>query len=122
MRELAAQHGIDLGPSYAYSDSATDLPMLEAVGHPVAVNPDRGLLRVAREREWEVVRFGREISLRSARPHARDEARPAWGSPASRQGWWCGGGFADPRRADADQRPGRVRRSGPSWRQPPPAR
>ena len=39
--------------------------MLEAVGHPVAVNPDRGLLRAAREHEWEVVRWGREVTLRS---------------------------------------------------------
>ena len=65
MRELAALHDIDLAASYAYSDSATDLPMLEAVGHPVAVNPDRTLLRAARERDWEVVRFGREVTLRS---------------------------------------------------------
>ena len=49
----------------------TDLPMLEAVGHPVAVNPDRGLLRAAREREWEVVRFGREVTLRSRVPMPR---------------------------------------------------
>ena len=53
MRELAARTGIDLAASTAYSDSATDLPMLEAVGHPVAVNADRPLARVARERGWE---------------------------------------------------------------------
>ena len=47
MRDLAAERGIDLEASYAYSDSITDLPMLEAVGHPVAVNPDRELARVA---------------------------------------------------------------------------
>ena len=40
MRELAAREGIDLAASYAYSDSESDLPMLRAVGHPVAVNPD----------------------------------------------------------------------------------
>ena len=47
MREVAGATSIDLAASYAYSDSATDMPMLEAVGHPVAVNPDRELLRVA---------------------------------------------------------------------------
>ncbi len=47
MRELAARTGIDLAASSAYSDSATDLPMLEAVGRPVAVNPDRALAKVA---------------------------------------------------------------------------
>jgi HAD superfamily hydrolase (TIGR01490 family) len=54
VRELAASRGYDLGSCYAYSDSATDVPMLEAVGHPVAVNPDRGLRRIAAERGWEV--------------------------------------------------------------------
>src|SRR5688572_24125032 len=46
MREMAEEEGVDLEASYAYSDSITDLPMLEAVGHPVVVNPDRELLRV----------------------------------------------------------------------------
>jgi HAD superfamily hydrolase (TIGR01490 family) len=59
IRQLAEREGIDLDASYAYSDSASDLPMLGAVGHPVAVNPDRELYRVAREREWEVLRFDR---------------------------------------------------------------
>src|SRR5205823_14420402 len=45
MRDIAEHEGIDLRRSWAYSDSATDLPMLEAVGHPVVVNPDRGLGR-----------------------------------------------------------------------------
>ena len=49
IRDLAARNGIDLQASYAYSDSATDIPMLETVGHPVAVNPDRELARVAAE-------------------------------------------------------------------------
>lgn len=59
MRELATGRGIDLAASYAYSDSESDLPMLRAVGHPVAVNPDRELLRVAREEGWDVLRFDR---------------------------------------------------------------
>ena len=59
IEELAAQEGIDLAASYAYSDSASDLPMLRTVGHPVAVNPDSELARVAREQGWEVLRFER---------------------------------------------------------------
>ena len=59
IRQLAEREGIDLSASYAYSDSESDLPMLEVVGHPVAVNPDRALLHVARERNWEVLRFDR---------------------------------------------------------------
>ena len=54
---VAAERGIDLAASYAYSDSESDLPMLEAVGHPVAVNPDSALERIARERGWRIMRF-----------------------------------------------------------------
>jgi HAD superfamily hydrolase (TIGR01490 family) len=59
IRQLAAREGIDLAESYAYSDSASDLPMLRAVGHPVVVNPDRELLQVARQEGWAVLRFDR---------------------------------------------------------------
>ena len=59
IRELAEREGIDLAASYAYSDSESDLPMLRTVGHPVAVNPDADLARVAREEGWEVMRFER---------------------------------------------------------------
>jgi HAD superfamily hydrolase (TIGR01490 family) len=59
IRQLAGREGIDLAQSYAYSDSESDLPMLEVVGHPVVVNPDGDLLRTARERGWEVLRFDR---------------------------------------------------------------
>jgi HAD superfamily hydrolase (TIGR01490 family) len=59
IEELARRETIDLGASYAYSDSASDLPMLRTVGHPVAVNPDHELLRVAREEGWEILRFDR---------------------------------------------------------------
>ena len=65
IREEAEAHGIDLAGSYAYSDSVTDVPMLEAVGHPVAVNPDKELRRLAAEREWETVDFVRPVSVRS---------------------------------------------------------
>ncbi|HEV7871973.1 MAG TPA: HAD-IB family hydrolase [Modestobacter sp.] len=65
MREVAAEKGWDLADCWAYSDSVTDLPMLEAVGHPTAVNPDRGLRRIAAERGWPVLEFTRPVSLRS---------------------------------------------------------
>ena len=56
---LAEREGIDLASSYAYSDSESDLPMLQLVGHPVAVNPDRELAQVARDHGWQVLRFER---------------------------------------------------------------
>jgi HAD superfamily hydrolase (TIGR01490 family) len=59
VQQLAERDGIDLAASYAYSDSESDLPMLQVVGHPVAVNPDQALARVAREHGWEVLRFDR---------------------------------------------------------------
>ncbi len=68
MVELAAKRGIDLEASAAYSDSATDEPMLAAVGRPVAVNPDRELLRIARERDWEIRWFVRPVRLRDRVP------------------------------------------------------
>lgn len=68
MREIAERDGIDLSASYAYSDSITDLPMLEAVGHPVVVNPDRELGRIAEERGWEVRTFARPVRLRDRMP------------------------------------------------------
>jgi HAD superfamily hydrolase (TIGR01490 family) len=59
IRELAQHENIDLAASYAYSDSESDLPMLRAVGHPVAVNPDATLARVARAEGWQILRFER---------------------------------------------------------------
>jgi HAD superfamily hydrolase (TIGR01490 family) len=59
IRDLAVREGIDLGASWAYSDSESDLPMLRLVGHPVAVNPDVELTRIARAEGWEVLRFER---------------------------------------------------------------
>jgi HAD superfamily hydrolase (TIGR01490 family) len=69
MRELAEEKGVDLAESWAYSDSASDLPMLRAVGHPVAVNPDAELSRVAREEGWDVMTFetlGRRLKIIAA--------------------------------------------------------
>jgi HAD superfamily hydrolase (TIGR01490 family) len=61
--ELAEERGYDLGASYAYSDSVTDIHMLEVVGHPHAVNPDKELRRAARERGWPVLTFSRQVAL-----------------------------------------------------------
>lgn len=65
MRRLAEERGYDLDACFAYSDSETDVPMLEAVGHPFAVNPDKALRRTAAERGWPVLVFDRPVALRS---------------------------------------------------------
>ena len=57
LRDLAGADGLDLESSTAYSDSYSDVPFLEAVGHPVAVNPDRRLKAIARTRAWPTIRF-----------------------------------------------------------------
>jgi len=57
VEKLAAEKGIDLGRSFAYSDSANDLPMLELVGNPVAMNPDTRLRHEARKRGWQMLDF-----------------------------------------------------------------
>ena len=62
--QLAEQRGYDLGGSYAYSDSVTDVPMLELVGHPYAVNADRALRKIANEREWPLLTFSNAVPLR----------------------------------------------------------
>jgi HAD superfamily hydrolase (TIGR01490 family) len=78
VRELAAARGFELADCTAYSDSHTDVPFLEAVGHPVAVNPDRELRRAAAERGWPVIEFSAR-----AYPHARRRVPPAlWGVSA----------------------------------------
>ena len=85
MRELAEREGIDLSESYAYSDSESDLPMLRAVGHPVVVNPDAELARVAREQGWRVIRFdklGRRLKIAGG--------VVALGVSASAAGWLSG--------------------------------
>ena len=56
-RSYAAERGVDLRDCYFYSDSLADLPLLEAVGHPVAVNPQKGLRKIAEERGWPVRRW-----------------------------------------------------------------
>jgi HAD superfamily hydrolase (TIGR01490 family) len=69
MRRFADDHDIDLEASYAYSDSASDMPMLRAVGNPVVVNPDDPLAEVAKAEGWRVLRFeklGRRIAIAGA--------------------------------------------------------
>src|SRR5581483_5769471 len=72
VRELASARGYELQECTAYSDSHTDLPFLEAVGHPVAVNPDRDLRNAAAERGWPILEFSGR-----AYPHARRRVPPA---------------------------------------------
>jgi phosphoserine phosphatase len=59
MRDFATAEQVDLAKSYAYTDSESDLPMLRLVGHPVAVNPDAELARIARAEGWDILRFDR---------------------------------------------------------------
>ncbi|WP_181798174.1 HAD family phosphatase [Streptomyces sp. WELS2] len=77
IRELAASEGYDLDRCYAYSDSATDLPMLRTVGHPHAVNPDRALRREALAHGWPVLEFRRPVPLKKRLPTFSVPPRPA---------------------------------------------
>ncbi len=75
IRALADQLGYDLTESYGYSDSVTDVPMLEAVGYAHAVNPDRELRKAAAANGWPVLVFTKPVALRSRLP--RPPAKPA---------------------------------------------
>lgn len=77
IRKLAKEHGYDLARSYAYTDSITDLPMLEAVGHPCAVNPDRALRKAAAENGWPVLIFSKPVALRQRASSLREAPKPA---------------------------------------------
>jgi HAD superfamily hydrolase (TIGR01490 family) len=68
IRDYAAEMGYDLADCYGYSDSITDLPMLEAVGHPHVVNPDKELRKIAGERDWPVLVFVKPVALQSRIP------------------------------------------------------
>jgi HAD superfamily hydrolase (TIGR01490 family) len=65
MRLLAAERGYDLAECFAYSDSFTDVPMLEAVGNPVAVNPDTELRKLAIESNWPIRDFAKPVAMKS---------------------------------------------------------
>jgi HAD superfamily hydrolase (TIGR01490 family) len=67
-KQLAEQNDYELADCYAYSDSITDLPLLEVVGHPTVVNPDKGLRKIAAQRGWPVLTFSDPVSLRARIP------------------------------------------------------
>jgi len=96
MRRLATEAGYDLAECWAYSDSRTDLPMLAAVGHPVAVNPDRALRREAARRGWQTGDFVNPVPLRSVltgrlgEPRQRVAAAAALGAGAAGLAWYAG--------------------------------
>jgi HAD superfamily hydrolase (TIGR01490 family) len=122
MRELAATTGADLAGSWAYSDSITDLPMLEAVGHPVAANPDRDLRRIALSRGWPVVRFRRPVELSplrvaTATPRRRLALAAVLGVTAAAAGL----AVARPRRSGTGVSRVRRRSSYPGGGTPPPS-
>lgn len=71
MAAVAEREGYHLAASYAYSDSATDIPMLEMVGNPVAVNPDRGMKTMAVDNNWEIRSFKDPVPLIPI-PNARE--------------------------------------------------
>ena len=100
MRELAAERGYRLADCFGYSDSVTDLPMLEAVGHPHAVNPDRALRKIARERGWPVLAFGGRPQPPPGRPGRMGRPGRAGQAGGARRGG----------------QPGRARRAGQGGR------
>ncbi|RBM18927.1 HAD family phosphatase [Streptomyces sp. PT12] len=107
--ELAISEGYDLDRCYAYSDSVTDIPMLEAVGHPHAVNPDRVMRREAAARGWPVLTFERPVRLRQRLPSLSLGPRPALAAGAALAAAACAAGlvwYASRRRS---ARTGRVR-------------
>ena len=81
LMDYAAEHGFDLAESVAYADSTSDLPMLEVVGFPVAVNPETRLAALARKRGWLVEHFDKA----SGAPRRLLPIGPEWGRPRSRR-------------------------------------
>ncbi len=92
--ELAAAQGWDLAECFAYSDSATDVPMLQAVGHPVAVNPDKALRKHAAEHDWPVRAFAKPVraSRRVPTPPGPPVAYAGVAAVAALMvlAWWAG--------------------------------
>ena len=91
--DTAARDHLDLSASWAYSDSATDIPMLSAVGHPVAVNPDRELARAAKDKGWPIERWTLEVPLRDRVPVPAPKQAAVGGGAAvlgaaALAGWW----------------------------------
>ena len=95
MRELAQVHGYDLAQSWAYSDSWTDRPMLELVGNPVAVNPDKALRRHAAEQGWRLREFRRPVRMVRVRVPTPPGPAAAYAGAVVAAGavglaWWAG--------------------------------
>ncbi len=83
LRRIAAERGYDLSRCYAYSDSGTDEPMLSVVGHPVAVNPDKALRKIAEDRKWPIRIFRSPVPLfRRTGPRVTGIATVAAGAAA----------------------------------------
>lgn len=132
MYKIAEEQDIDLSRSYAYSDSATDIPMLECVGHAVAVNPDRELVRAAQEHGWEIKTFTRKVRLRDRVPMPTARSTTAAGSVVAAAAigggvWWWLHREPDHKASStpASMAAGlakSIRRSAPSWRRQQPVR
>ena len=84
MADYAGQHGLDLAECVAYADSTSDLPMLEAAGYPVAVNPETKLAAIARKRGWHVEHWPRAPGYRRALLPFGPENEPKQGSQRSK--------------------------------------
>jgi HAD superfamily hydrolase (TIGR01490 family) len=101
MEALAQEMGYDLSRSYAYSDSVTDVHMLEIVGHPHAVNPDKELRRIAASRGWPVLVFQRPVAL--ARRVRLPSSRPTLAALALGTAAGVGSAVYDAARRRADR-------------------
>lgn len=110
-REIAEELGFDLAHCAAYTDSITDLPLLEAVGRPSVVNPDRELRAIARERGWPVLAFVRAASRRDRLFRLRDRLSDRFAAGAR------GGAPAGPAIDAEGPAAGGVGAAGP-WRDP----
>ena len=95
MRALAAQHGYNLDECFAYSDSVSDEPMMRAVGHPVAVNPDNALRTMALKGGWTILETGRLRAHFEPVRRAIRYASKTWAAWFSRIVTWRGRGQGD---------------------------
>jgi len=86
IRTLAQERGYDLDESFAYSDSDTDIPMLQTVGHPSVVNPDKALRRVAAANDWPVLEFRRPVDLHERTGFGSSRSRAAMAAAAGAVG------------------------------------
>jgi phosphoserine phosphatase len=87
VERLAREHGLDLSRSFAYANSASDCGMLARVGHPMAVNPDRGLRRVAEAHGWPIVLWKRDQIEKKPEqmPKIAGDRRTEWRRPIPRK-------------------------------------